>query len=148
MNENNRLFAGPVAMLLSAAIFGFFGFFYVDWNSLSANDHVVLFRVLLGWTLKLSAVVFAVAGVVAFSRPVMGNLLYALTGGVAAGLFVVVAIMDVTDDRHGIMPYGPAVLLLFAAWNGYGSWSALRSILGSRERANAALGGSEPAGGQ
>ena len=148
MSENNGLFAGPVVMLFSAAIFGFFGFFYVDWNSLGVDGQVVLFRVLLGWTLKISACLFLLAGVLAFAKPVMGNLLYALTGVASAGLFVVVAVMDVTDDRHGFMPYGPIVLLVFAAWNGYGSWSALRSILGSREHAGIVPSGPETAGGQ
>ncbi len=148
MNEKNELFAGPAVMLFSAALFGFFGIFYVDWNALGVDGQVVLFRVLLGWTLKISAGMFAVAGVITFSRPRIGNLLYTLTGIASAGLFVVVAVMDVTDERHGFMPYGPVVLLLFAAWNGYGSWSALRSIFGSRWRTHAVPGGPEPAGDQ
>ena len=147
MNENNELFAGPAVMLFSAAIFGFFGIFYIDWNAVGVDGQVVLFRVLLGWVLKISAGMFLLAGVIAFARPVIGNLLYALTGVASAGLFVVVAVMDVTDTRHGFMPYGPVVLMLFAAWNGYGSWSALRSILRSRDT-EAVPGGPEPAGDQ
>ncbi len=147
MNQNKGLFAGPVVMLLSAAIFGFFGF-YRDWSAPFPDGKVILFMVLLGWTLRISAGVFLLSGILALAKPVLGNLLYALAGIGSAGLFVVVAVMDVTDTDHMIMPYGVVVLLLFAAWNGFGSWSALRSILGSRERAVAAAGGPEATDGQ
>ncbi len=30
------------------------------------------------------------------------------------------------------MPYAPVILLLFAGWNGYNSWTALRSVLSMR----------------
>ena len=152
MNQDKALFAGPGVMLFSAAIFGFFGFFYIDWSTLGVDLQPVMFRVLLGWTLKISACIFLLSGILAFSKPIVGNLLYALAGVASAGLFVVVAVMDVTDTRHGFLPFGnafgPVVLLLFAAWNGFGSWSALRSILGSRSHAVAPGGGPEAADGQ
>jgi len=147
MNQNKGLFAGPVVMLLSAAIFGFVGFFR-DWSAPFPDGKVILFMVLLGWTLRISACVFLLSGILALVRPVMGNLLYALAGIGSAGLFVVVAVMDVTDTDHMIMPYGEVVLLLFAAWHGFGSWSALRSILVSREHTVVATGGRGLADGQ
>ena len=148
MNQNKGLFTGPILILLSAAMFGFLGFFYVDWNKPFPDGQVVLFMVLLGWTLKISALVFLAAGILAFLSPIAGHLLYALAGVGSAGLFVVVAVMDLTDPAHMIMPYAPAMLLLFAAWNGFGSWSALRSIIGSQDRPSLASGGPEPTGGQ
>ena len=145
MNQNKGLFDGPVVMLLSAGIYGFFGFFYIDWSTLGVDGQPVLFRVLLGWTLKISACVFLLSGILALAKPFAANLLYSLAGIGSAGLFVVVAVMDVTDTRHGFMPFGhafgPVVLLLFAAWNGFGSWSALRSILRSRDYTVTATGG-------
>ncbi len=114
MNQNKGLFAGPMVMLLSAAIFGFFGFFR-DWSAPFPDGQVVLFMVLLGWTLKISAVVFLVAGLLAFVSPIAGNLLYALAGVGSAGLFVVVAVMDLTDAAHMIMPYASAVLQRWAS---------------------------------
>ena len=147
MNQNKGFYAGPVVMLFSAAIFGFFGFSR-NWCAPFPDGQVILFMVLLGWTLKISACVFLLSGILAFFRPVAGNLLYALAGIGAAGLFVVVAVMDLTDTTHMIMPYGEVVLILFAAWNGFGSWSALRSILGSRAQAVARSGGPEPVDGQ
>ena len=147
MNQNKGFFAGPMVMLFSAAIFGYFGFSR-DWSAPFPDGQVILFMVLLGWTLKITACVFLLSGILVFFRSIAGNLLYALAGIGAAGLFVVVAVMDLTDTTHMIMPYGEVVLLLFAAWNGFGSWSALRSILGSREQAVAGSGGPEPADGQ
>ena len=132
MNQNKGLFAGPVVMLLSAAMFGFFGFSR-DWSAPFPDGKVILFMVVLGWTLRLTACVFLLSGLLAFARPVAGNLLYSLAGVASAGLFVVVAVMDVTDTDHMIMRYGVVLLLLFSAWNGFGSWSALPSILVSRE---------------
>ncbi len=135
MNQNNGRFAGSFVMLFSAAIFGLFGFSR-DWSAPFPDGKVVLFMVLLGWTLKVSAAMFLASGVLCFVKPIAGHLLYALTGVAAAGLFVVVVVMDVTDDDHDFMPpIGWMVLLLFAVWNGYGSWVSLRSILGSREHA-------------
>ena len=66
------------------------------------------------------------------ARPFFGNLVYALVGIVGAVLFVVVAFMDIADKQHTIMAYAPVILFLFAAWNGYGSWSSLRAILAMR----------------
>jgi len=140
MIQDKGLFAGPVAMLLSAAILGFVGFSR-DWSAPFPDGQVILFMVVLGWTLRITACVFVLSAILAFPKPTAGNLLYSLAGVTSAGLFVVVAVMDVTDTDHMIMPYGVVVLLLFAAWHGFGSWSALRSILGSREHTVAATGG-------
>ena len=53
------LLAGPGIMLISAALFGFFGFFSgITWNALSmTTGKPILFVVMLGWTLRLSAIV-------------------------------------------------------------------------------------------
>ena len=124
--------AGPGIMLFSALIFGFFGFFYINWNTPGVQGQAVLFRVLLGWTLRVSSVLFFLSAAVTIARPFLGNLIYAIVGIVGAVLFVVVAIMDVADKQHTIMAYAPVVLFLFAAWNGYGSWSSLRGVLALR----------------
>jgi len=100
MNQNNGRFAGPFVMLFSAAIFGFFGFSR-DWNAPFPDGKVVLFMVVLGWTLKISAAMFVISGVLSIVKPIAGHLLYALTGVAAAGLFLVVVVMDVTDTTTG-----------------------------------------------
>jgi len=147
MNQNNGRFAGSFVMLFSAAIFGFFGFSR-DWSAPFPDGKVIPFMVLLGWTLKVSAAMFLTSGVLSFVKPIAGHLLYALTGVAAAGLFLVVVVMDVTDTTHMVMRWGWVVLLFFAVWNGYGSWLSLRSILGSRQRAVLFGGGPDPADGE
>jgi hypothetical protein len=134
---------GPGIMLLSALIFAFFGF-VIGWITQDANGRTLLFMVLWVWTLRISAVVFAASAVITFIKPVIGNLLYALTGVVGAGLFVVIAVMDIADTEHTVMAYGPVILVLFAVWNGYGSWSALRGVLAGRGRAAVGDARSEP----
>jgi hypothetical protein len=143
MAEKTGQLAGPAIMILSALIFGFFGFAYT-WNTRGTGGEFVLFPALLGWTLKISAILFVVAAVLATVKEMAGNLVYALTGVTGAGMFVVVAVMDIADQGHTIMPYAPVVLVLFAAWNGYGSWLALRAVLAGRAPTTFGDGSSGP----
>jgi hypothetical protein len=135
MPEKERRLVGPAIMLLSALIFGYFGFFYI-WSTRGADGEFILFPALLGWTLKISAVLFLLAAGLTMIHRGAGNLVYALTGVTGAGMFVVVAVMDTADTGHTIFsptPWlSPLILLLFAAWNGYGSWFALRDVLAGR----------------
>jgi len=144
MNQINGRFAGPIVMLFSAAMFGYFGFYVM--KPVSTSGQPILFMVLLTWTLRISAALFLLSALLTVVRPILGNLLYSLVGVVGAGLFVVVVVMDFTDPKNQTI--SPILLLLFAAWNGYGSWSALRSILVSKQHVGVAGGGPEPAGGQ
>ena len=134
-------FAGPGIMLFSALLFGFFGFGYalglpfgVDWNTPGVDGNPVLFRQMLGWTLKLSAAAFLISALFSFVQPLIANALYSFVGLVGAVLFVIIAVLDVLDTQHGIMVYGPFILLIFAAFNGYGSWQGLRGVLSLRGR--------------
>lgn len=135
--SGSETMAGPVIMLISAAIFGYFGFLALNWNTPGVDGQPVFFRVLCGWTLKATAIAFAASVMVTFAAPLAGNLLYALVGLISAVLLVVVAIMDLADTRHTIMPYAPVVLLAFAAWNGWGSYASLRQVAGLRRRGSA-----------
>jgi len=149
MADKTSQLTGPAIMVLSALIFGFFGFYYIDWNTPGVDGDPLLFRQLLGWTLKASSVLFILSAVLTAARATLGNLLYALTGVVGAGLFLVVAVMDIADSQHTIMAPGapwvsPLILVLFAIWNGYGSWLALRAILAGRAEARAGAPRPEP----
>ena len=107
------MLSGPGIMLLSAAIFGYFGF-ATTWNHNSVIDgSFLLFVALLDWTLKGSAVGFGVAAVLTFVRPVIGNLIYGVVGLVGAFLFVLVAVLDWADHQHTAMH--PLLLLLLVA---------------------------------
>jgi hypothetical protein len=143
MPEKTGQLAGPAIMILSALVFGYFGFFRT-WNTRGAGGEFVLFPALLGWTLKISSILFLVAAGLTIVKLVAGNLIYALTGVAGAGMFVVVAVMDIADQGHTIMPYAPVVLVLFAAWNGYGSWLSLRVVLAGHTPATIGDGRAEP----
>jgi hypothetical protein len=109
MPEKTGQLAGPAIMFLSALVFGYFGFFHT-WSTRGAGGEFVLFPALLGWTLKISSVLFLVSAGLAIVKLVAGNLIYALTGVTGAGMFVVIAVMDIADQGHTIMPYAPVVL--------------------------------------
>ncbi len=122
--------SGVGGMLFSAVIFGYFGFFSVNWSTPGLDGEPLLFRLLLGWTLRGSAIGFAVAAALTLARPWTGHLLYAVIGLLGAVLLVTVAVMDHLDTRH--KAFEPILLLLFAAWNGYGAWAGLRAVFGRR----------------
>jgi hypothetical protein len=132
MADKTSQLTGPAIMVLSALIFGYFGWVI---KPVATDGQTVLFMWLLSWTLRISAGLFVLSAVITLAAPVFGNLLYALVGVVGAGLFVVVVVMDIADKNYRTIH--PAILLLFAAWNGYGSWLALRAVLAGRAEARA-----------
>lgn len=125
--KNNPALAGPMMMFIFAALFGYFGF-YIGFLHTNNLGQFVLFYALLDWTLKATAVAFALAGVLTMIQPFLGNLLYAVTGLLNAILFVVIATMDILDKQNppGAVPI--FLLLIFAAFNGYGSVASLTSL--------------------
>ncbi|MHC5023754.1 MAG: hypothetical protein ACYTGG_07570 [Planctomycetota bacterium] len=117
-------------MLISAGIFAYFGFVTSWAHQYTATTPPVLLPmvVLLKWTLRVGAVAFGVAALLSMTGSIVGPLVYALTGIVTAAAFVVVAVWEWTNPQ-GYFSGVPAVLLvIFAAWNGYGSWSGLQEI--------------------
>jgi hypothetical protein len=117
--------AGPGMMFLSAVIFGYFGF-TTSWNYQGLNGQFLLFVALLDWTLKGSCLGYLVSGLLTLARPYPGNVLYAAVGLAGTVLFVLVAVLDIIDTQHTALH--PFVVLLFAAWNGYASWSGLAEL--------------------
>lgn len=125
--RGGSMLAGPFMMLLSAAIFAYFGFF-IGLTSTTAGGQFVFFFALLLWTAKIGAIGFAVSAVMSFVAPLPGNLLYAVAGLLSSVALVVVGVMDLADNRYAAaMP--PVLAFLFAAWNGYGSWLGLKAVL-------------------
>jgi len=141
-SRNTIALAGPGSMILSAIIFGFFGFFYIQWNPYSAINpgQYLWFVALCKWTLQIGAVVFAVAAGVTMVNRVAGNVIYAGAGLLSAIMFVVIALLDFADTQHTIAPYAALVLLLFAAWNGFASFTTLRDLWLLRENVAPAVG--------
>lgn len=122
--------AGPGIMLLSAAIFGYFGF-ATHWNYHSGlTGEFLLFVALLDWTLKGSAIAFGASALLTLANRVLGNLIYGVVGLIGAIMFVVIAGMDYADTKHRALH--PLLLLIFAAWNGYSSFAGLRAMRSGR----------------
>ena len=88
----------------------------------------ILFYALLDWTLKGTACGFILGGLLTFIRPVSGNLIYGITGLLSAIFFVLIAGMDIMDKQNAAAA-PPLLLLIFAAWNGYGSWFGIKAVI-------------------
>ena len=122
--------AGPIVMFLSAAIFAYFGFFVGLSTTTAAGDTVLMWVILL-WTLRVGAIMFALAGVLAFASPMSGNVVYAAGSALSAIGLLAVGVMDLMDDQHAAA-ISPVLAFIFAAWNGYGAWASIREIMASR----------------
>jgi hypothetical protein len=119
--------AGPGIMLISAAIFGYFGFF-TGLTAQTAAGNTVFFFALLLWTLRVTAIAFVVSAALTAVQPLAGNLIYSVFGILSAVGLVVVGVMDLADAQHAAA-IPPLLAFLFAAWNGYGSWTGLRAVM-------------------
>ena len=129
MNQTRHsgLLAGPFIMFISAAIFGYFGFF-MGLTSTTAGGNFIFFFALLVWTLKIGAVGFLLSALLTFGTPLVGNLVYSVIGLLTAAGLIIVGVMDIADSRNAAaLP--PVLAFLFAAWNGWGSWSGLRAVM-------------------
>ncbi|MCI0677077.1 MAG: hypothetical protein L0Y42_15045 [Phycisphaerales bacterium] len=128
---NRTIGAGPGIMLLSAAIFGFFGF-TTSWIYYSGTTGQFLFFVaLLDWTLKGAAIGFLICGLITFFAPVAGNALYCIVSMLSAVSFLIVAILDIADTQH--IAIHPLLLIIFAGWNGYGAWMGISELVARRQ---------------
>ena len=117
--------AGPVLMFVSAAIFGYFGY-WTTWLHTGVDGQTLAFVLIEEWTLKICAVGFALAGVIALGKPRAGELIYAIIGLLSAVAFLIAGVLELLDEKHAAI--GPFMLFVFAAWNGFGSISSLRSL--------------------
>ena len=122
--------AGPGIMLLSAAIFGYFGFMLAFPELDAKTGSLIPLVITLKWTLRAGAIGFLSAAVITMVNTSAGNLLYALVGIVSAAMFVGIAVWDLGSAWHsGVHPF---LLFVFAAWNGYSSFTGLRAVLSGR----------------
>lgn len=128
-------------MFFSAALFGFFGFYMGPWMTTSVVTGQFLFYVaLFNCTLQGSSIACAVCGILSFVAARIAGALYAVIGLLGAASFLVIAVLDWLDPST-IMPGAPFLLVLFAAWNGYGSYRGLmelRGILPARSASSSA----------
>ncbi len=122
-HKQRRIPTGIGIMLLSALIFGYFGFSTAFVHHSSITGKLLIYVPILEWTLKGVTIAFVLSAVITLINPLLGNLLYSIVGLLTAVLFIIVAIMDIADTQHMVM--SPIVLILFAAWNGFGSWAGI-----------------------
>jgi len=118
--------AGPGIMLISAAIFGYFGF-GMTWLTTGVNGQFLPFVAIFEWTLKIGAIAFLASGVITFIQPLAGNALYAVASMLSAIAMAIVLVLDYMDKQHMVMP--EIVLLILVLWNLFGSWSSMREVL-------------------
>jgi len=125
--RHGGLTAGTGWMFLSAALFGYFGFF-IGLKATTADGTVVWFFALLLWTLRLAAIGFLLSAVFSLTAPLVGEGLYAVIGLASAAAFVTIGVADVLDtQRMAALP--PLLAFFFAAWNGLASFSGLRMVV-------------------
>ena len=113
-------------MLISAAIFGYFGF-GMTWLTTGVNGQFLPFVAIFEWTLKIGAIAFLASGVITFIQPLAGNALYAVASMLSAIAMAIVLVLDYMDKQHMVMP--EIVLLILVLWNLFGSWSSMREVL-------------------
>jgi hypothetical protein len=124
----------PFGLIISVLLFGYFGFFAgLSTVATSGGPTIPLFAFFM-WSLRLSAIGFAVALALHLAKRTREATLVAGVVGVLSALaFLIAAAWDFADQRY-VLAISPVLLLLFAAWNGYVSWGSLRAVLAARGR--------------
>lgn len=118
---------GPGVMLLSALLFGYFGYGMTWLHRSAITGQVLPYVVILDWTLKVSSVAFVAAALLTWANAVAGNFLYSAVSLAGGALFVVVALWDFMDTQHTAA--SPVLVLFFGLWNGFGAIAGLRQAL-------------------
>lgn len=126
-------------ILFAAAIYAALGWLLLSWSHQYANPtasqpqpQLLYMVVMLKWTLRGGAIAFAVAGMLALRGTVLGPLLYGIVGVLAALSLATVAVWDLNSQYYSGLH--PALLLLLAAWHGYGSVTGLYELRTSIRR--------------
>ena len=128
-NDPNREATGQVWMFISAALFGYFGF-GVGWDHTGMDGQFLPFVAIIEWSLKGGAIGFGLAGLLCFVAGRPAEFVYAVVGLLTAFGFVLGATLDILDTQHTAM--SPLLLFIFAGFNGWSSFVALRHLLATR----------------
>jgi hypothetical protein len=115
--------------LISAAIFGYFGFLSDTTSQVtnSAGETVPLWIGAL-WILRLSTLLFAGAAGLAMARIPMAGLASGVAGLAATLGLLVILVWDQVDRQHYFACPG-WLLAIFIVWNGYHSVRTVREHL-------------------
>ncbi len=115
--------------LLSAAIFGYYGFLNGTVSQTTGNQgETVALWVGTLWILRLAAVLFAVCAVLALRGDRRTNLIYGAGGLAATAGLAAILVWDQLDSNYQTA-FSPLLLVIFVAWNAYASGSTLRDAL-------------------
>lgn len=139
MNDGRITVISPWVMLISAAIFGYFGF-GARFVYTGSQGQFLLFVALYVWTLRGGAIVFFISGVLGFIAPLAASFIYGAAGVLAAVGLAVAGVLDLQDQQHTVQD--PFLTFLFAFIIAIVSGASLRDAIASYRTA-AALRASE-----
>jgi hypothetical protein len=131
--DSSDLRADMLFMLVAAGVFAYFGF-GSSWAHQFTNPappaqpQWLPMVAVLEWTLKGGAIAFGAAAALTMMRVRLGAVLYAGAGVLTAVLFIAIAIWHWTNPNGYYCGVPPILLVIFAAWNGYGSIAALLAM--------------------
>jgi hypothetical protein len=132
MNQQQKIGARTDVffMVISALLFAWFGFgsSWAHQYTTTQPPQLLLMVVVLKWTLRGGAIAFGLSVILALTGSILGELLYAIAGLATAVLFAIVAIWEWTNPQGYYSGVPAFLLIIFAVWNGYGSWISLRAI--------------------
>ncbi|MCX5651163.1 MAG: hypothetical protein NTU45_07210 [Planctomycetota bacterium] len=119
--------ADVLGPLLSAAIFGYFGFF----TGLRSDDDsgaVVPLYLATVWVLRISAILFLASAVIGMVGKPRTGLLAGIAGAVATIGLTVVTAWSIIDPERDIA-VNHLIMILCILWNAYSAFTAIRSAL-------------------
>lgn len=122
MNEQPRFgLVGPLVMLISAAILGYFGFTPQFSHTSSITGQFLLFVAIYEYTLKVSSVAMLICAAATIVKPISGNILYGLCAVGCSGGLITAGVLDLADVQHTVqdpmLTFLFAVIILFAGIN-------------------------------
>ena len=129
-------------MVISALLFAWFGFGtgWAHQYTTTQPPQLLVMVVILKWTLRAGAILFGISAILAMMGSLAGEALYSLAGLATAVLFIVVAVWQWTNPQGYYSGVPAFLLVIFAAWNGYGSWLGLRAVLAAARAGRAESG--------
>lgn len=113
--------------LLSAAIFGYFGFFTGLQTDDGSGTTVPLYLATV-WVLRLSALLFLAAAVIAILGKQRAGLYAGIAGALATLGLVVVTAWSMLDPERDIA-VNHLIMIICILWNAYSSFVGIRSAL-------------------
>lgn len=117
-------------MVISALLFAWFGFGtgWAHQYTTTQPPQLLVMVVILKWTLRGGAILFGISAILTMMGSLAGEVLYSLAGLATAVLFIVVAVWAWTNPQGYYSGVPAFLLVIFAVWNGYGSWLGLQAV--------------------